>query len=148
MITVHSWVIWDRKSSRIHCSCLNEGILAHPHLPNYSDQRLYDAFATRYPSVQKARVVREKSGRTRGYGFVSFRDAQDFAKAIREMNGKWYRCLFSMQASFLYASIHFAWLELDVNIFFICKHSLCMVGIGCEHLFYMQAFTLHGWNWM
>ena len=28
-------------------------------------------------------------GKTKGYGFVSFRDPEDFIKAMREMNGKY-----------------------------------------------------------
>lgn len=35
-------------------------------------------------------MIREKrTGKTRGYGFVSFLDVEDFMKALREMNGKY-----------------------------------------------------------
>lgn len=35
-------------------------------------------------------IVRDsKSKKSRGYGFVSFLEAADFAKAIREMDGKY-----------------------------------------------------------
>lgn len=53
---------------------------------------LYKAFI-RYNSIQKARIVRDrKSGKSKGYGFVSFKDPQDFLKAMREMNGAFFCC--------------------------------------------------------
>jgi len=53
-----------------------------------NDDALIRAF-NKYPSFQKAKVVRDKrSGKTRGYGFVSFKDSQDYIRAMREMNGK------------------------------------------------------------
>ena len=37
-----------------------------------------------------ARVVRDKrTGKTRGYGFVSFAQPKDFLNALKEMNGKY-----------------------------------------------------------
>lgn len=43
-----------------------------------------------YPSFAKAKVVRSKhDNKTKGYGFVSFLDPMDCAKAIREQNGKY-----------------------------------------------------------
>ncbi|VDM00566.1 unnamed protein product, partial [Schistocephalus solidus] len=52
-----------------------------------SDDTLTRAFS-RYPSFQKAKVIVDKrSGKSRGYGFVSFSDPSDFTRAIREMNG-------------------------------------------------------------
>ncbi|VDN14587.1 unnamed protein product [Dibothriocephalus latus] len=54
-----------------------------------SDDTLTRAFS-RYPSFQKAKVVVDKrSGKSRGYGFVSFSDPSDFTRAMREMNGKY-----------------------------------------------------------
>ena len=42
----------------------------------------------RYPSFQMCRVVRDgRSNKSRGYGFVSFRDPWDMTKALREMHG-------------------------------------------------------------
>ncbi|POR31273.1 Putative RNA-binding protein [Tolypocladium paradoxum] len=54
-----------------------------------TDESLLKAFS-RWKSVQKARVVRDKrSTKSRGYGFVSFSDADDFFQAAKEMNGKY-----------------------------------------------------------
>ena len=45
---------------------------------------------SRYSSFQKARVVRDKrSNKSKGYGFVSFKDPADFTRAIKELNGKY-----------------------------------------------------------
>lgn len=53
-----------------------------------SDELLAKAFR-KYPSFQKAKVIRDKrTNKTKGYGFVSFKDPQDFIRAQREMNGK------------------------------------------------------------
>ena len=53
-----------------------------------TDEILQKAFS-KYTSVQKAKVIRDKrTGKTKGYGFVSFKDADEFVKAWKEMNGK------------------------------------------------------------
>lgn len=52
-----------------------------------NDDMLFRAFVG-FPSLQKARVIRDKiTKKSRGYGFVSFRDGQDYLRAMREMNG-------------------------------------------------------------
>ena len=44
---------------------------------------------SKYPSFLKAKVVRDKkTNKSKGYGFLSFKDPNDFIKAMREMNGK------------------------------------------------------------
>ena len=54
-----------------------------------SDDLLTQAFQ-HYPSFQMARVVKDKqSKKTKGYGFVSFKDPWDMTKALREMQGKY-----------------------------------------------------------
>ncbi|KAI9803808.1 MAG: hypothetical protein M1825_001688 [Sarcosagium campestre] len=54
-----------------------------------TDESLLKAFS-RYGSVQKARVVRDKrSSKSKGYGFVSFSDGDDYFQAAREMQGKY-----------------------------------------------------------
>lgn len=54
-----------------------------------TDDSLLKAFS-RWKSVQKARVIRDKrTTKSKGYGFVSFSDADDFFQAAKEMNGKY-----------------------------------------------------------
>ena len=54
-----------------------------------TDESLLKAFS-RFSSVQKARVIRDKrTQKSRGYGFVSFSDGDDYFKAAREMQGKY-----------------------------------------------------------
>lgn len=43
-----------------------------------------------YPSLTRVHVVRDKrTSKTRGYGFLSFKDSADYVRAMREMNGKY-----------------------------------------------------------
>jgi len=71
---------WDSDDFRLFCGDLGNEV---------NDDVLTRAF-NKYPSFLKARVVRDKrSGKTRGYGFVSFKDSQDYIRAMREMNGKY-----------------------------------------------------------
>ena len=54
-----------------------------------TDESLLKAFA-RYPSVQKARVIRDKrTTKSKGYGFVSFGDGDEYFQAAKEMQGKY-----------------------------------------------------------
>ncbi|KAL4997971.1 hypothetical protein BDV10DRAFT_168450 [Aspergillus recurvatus] len=54
-----------------------------------TDDSLLKAFS-KYTSVQKARVIRDKrTQKSKGYGFVSFSDGDDYFKAAREMQGKY-----------------------------------------------------------
>ncbi|KFA48547.1 hypothetical protein S40293_00402 [Stachybotrys chartarum IBT 40293] len=54
-----------------------------------TDDSLLKAFS-RWKSVQKARVIRDKrTTKSKGFGFVSFSDADDFFQAAKEMNGKY-----------------------------------------------------------
>lgn len=54
-----------------------------------TDDSLLKAFA-KYTSVQKARVIRDKrTQKSKGYGFVSFSDGDDYFRAAREMQGKY-----------------------------------------------------------
>ncbi len=54
-----------------------------------TDESLLKAFA-RYGSVQKARVVRDKrTTKSKGYGFVSFSNGDDYFLAAKEMQGKY-----------------------------------------------------------
>ncbi|MCJ1281715.1 hypothetical protein MMC26_001037 [Xylographa opegraphella] len=54
-----------------------------------TDESLLKAFI-KYGSVQKARVVRDKrTTKSRGFGFVSFSQGDDYFNAAREMQGKY-----------------------------------------------------------
>lgn len=54
-----------------------------------TDESLMKAFS-KYPSLSKARVVRDKrSTKSKSYGFVSFADTDDYFRAAKEMNGKY-----------------------------------------------------------
>ena len=54
-----------------------------------TDDSLLKAFS-KYPSVQKARVIRDKrTEKSRGFGFVSFADSDDYFRAAREMQNKY-----------------------------------------------------------
>jgi len=45
----------------------------------------------KYPSFQRAKVIRDKrSNKTKGFGFVSFKDPSDFTRAMKELNGNVY----------------------------------------------------------
>ncbi|XP_045902093.1 RNA-binding protein 42 [Micropterus dolomieu] len=71
---------WDPDDFRIFCGDLGNEV---------NDDILARAFS-RYPSFLKAKVVRDKrTGKTKGYGFVSFKDPNDYVRAMREMNGKY-----------------------------------------------------------
>uniref|UniRef100_K7KIR9 RRM domain-containing protein n=1 Tax=Glycine max TaxID=3847 RepID=K7KIR9_SOYBN len=57
--------------------------------PEVTDATLFACFSV-YPSCSDARVMWDhKTGRSKGYGFVSFRDHQDAQSAINDMTGKW-----------------------------------------------------------
>ncbi|KAK5204014.1 E3 ubiquitin-protein ligase pub1 [Exophiala xenobiotica] len=54
-----------------------------------NDEVLLQAFSA-FGSVSEARVMWDmKTGRTRGYGFVAFRERQDAEKALASMDGEW-----------------------------------------------------------
>ncbi|MCO5557664.1 hypothetical protein L7F22_011233 [Adiantum nelumboides] len=54
-----------------------------------TDATLFTFFSI-YPSCSDARVMwDQRTGRSRGFGFVSFRNQQEAEKAITEMTGKW-----------------------------------------------------------
>lgn len=53
-----------------------------------TDELLTKTFS-KYPSFLKAKVVRDKrTQKSKGYGFISFAEPDDFARAWKEMNGK------------------------------------------------------------
>jgi len=53
-----------------------------------TDARLQAAFAP-YGEITEAKVITDRdTGRSRGFGFVTFTDASEAAKAIAALNGK------------------------------------------------------------
>ncbi|XP_051147873.1 oligouridylate-binding protein 1B isoform X2 [Andrographis paniculata] len=57
--------------------------------PEVTDNMLYACFSV-FPSCSDARVMwDQKTGRSRGFGFVSFRNQQDAQSAINDLTGKW-----------------------------------------------------------
>jgi len=71
---------WDPNDFRLFCGDLGNDV---------TDEVLTRTFS-KYTSFQQAKVVRDKrSNKTKGYGFVSFRDPADFTRAIKEMDGKY-----------------------------------------------------------
>nr|BAK01297.1 predicted protein [Hordeum vulgare subsp. vulgare] len=57
--------------------------------PEVTDAALF-VFFSAYSTCSDARVMwDQQSGRSRGFGFVSFRNQQDAQTAINELNGKW-----------------------------------------------------------
>lgn len=54
-----------------------------------SSEQLSACFS-KYPSFAMARMIKTKhDNKSKGYGFASFLDPMDCAKALREMNGKY-----------------------------------------------------------
>lgn len=71
---------WPDNDYRIFCGDLGNEV---------SDQILSNAFS-KYQSFQKAKVVRDKNtGKSKGFGFVSLLNVNDYILAMREMNGKY-----------------------------------------------------------
>ncbi|KAJ3271069.1 hypothetical protein HDV01_007082 [Terramyces sp. JEL0728] len=71
-------VYWDDNDYRLFAGDLGNEV---------TDELLAKAFAN-YPSVLRTYVVRDKrSLKSKGYGFISFGDPDDYVKAMKEMNG-------------------------------------------------------------
>lgn len=74
---------WDPDDYRVFCGDLGNDV---------TDELLTSTFE-KYPSFVKAKVVLDKrAGKSKGYGFVSFKDPLDYAKAIKEWDGKYLGC--------------------------------------------------------
>lgn len=55
---------------------------------NTSDDQLKEAFA-QFGEIEEAVIIKDKfSGRSKGFGFVTFTNDEEGDKAIEEMNGK------------------------------------------------------------
>lgn len=75
-----SLVEWDPDDFRIFCGDLGNDV---------TDDMLTRVFS-KYPTFVRAKVIRDKrTNKSKGYGFVSFKEPQGFIKAMRELNGKY-----------------------------------------------------------
>ena len=75
--------------NNVRCSILGDFRLFCGDLGNDVTDELLTRIFSRYPSFSKAKVVRDKrTNKTKGFGFISFKDPQDFIKASKEMNGE------------------------------------------------------------
>ncbi|CAM8899709.1 unnamed protein product [Rhodiola kirilowii] len=71
---------WPENDYRLFCGDLGNEV---------NDDVLTKAFS-RFPSFKMAKVVRDKrTGKTKGYGFISFANVSNLAAALKEMNGKY-----------------------------------------------------------
>ncbi|CAJ1936243.1 unnamed protein product [Cylindrotheca closterium] len=70
---------WPENDFRIFCGNLDATV---------TDTQLHDHFKN-YPNLAMARVVKDASGNSKGFGFVSFLSPLSCAKAIREMDQTW-----------------------------------------------------------
>ncbi|MCL4138691.1 UNVERIFIED_CONTAM: hypothetical protein GTU68_063753 [Idotea baltica] len=58
-------------------------------LGNDVTDELLQRYFSHYPSFARAKVVRDKrTNKSKGYGFISFKDSQDYIRAMKEMNGE------------------------------------------------------------
>lgn len=71
---------WADDDFRIFCGDLGNDV---------NDELLTRTF-NKFPSFQRAKVIRDKrTSKSKGYGFVSFKDPQDFIRAMKEMDGRY-----------------------------------------------------------
>ena len=71
---------WPENDHRIFCGNLGNEV---------SDEVLANAFR-KYSSFQKAKVVRDRrTGKTKGFGFISLGTVEDYIRAMKEMDGKY-----------------------------------------------------------
>ena len=71
---------WDPDDFRIFCGDLGNDV---------NEDILTRAF-NKYPSFVKCKVIRDKrTNKSKGYGFISFKEPSDFIRAMRDMDGKY-----------------------------------------------------------
>ncbi|XP_031260264.1 oligouridylate-binding protein 1-like isoform X2 [Pistacia vera] len=82
-------VNWAYASSQREDTSGHHNIFVGDLSPEVTDATLFACFSV-YPSCSDARVMwDQKSGRSRGFGFVSFRNQQEAQSAINDLTGKW-----------------------------------------------------------
>lgn len=76
----HSLADWPEDDFRIFCGDLGNDV---------NDELLTRTFS-KFSSFQRAKVIRDKrTSKSKGYGFVSFKEPQDFIRAMKEMDGRY-----------------------------------------------------------
>ncbi|XP_072939337.1 uncharacterized protein [Epargyreus clarus] len=71
---------WPDDDFRMFCGDLGNDV---------TDELLVRTFS-KYSSFQRAKVIRDKrTNKSKGFGFVSFKDPGDFIKAMKEMDGRY-----------------------------------------------------------
>lgn len=70
---------WPENDFRIFVGNLSKDV---------SDEQLWTHFAN-YPSLAMVKIVRDPKGTSKGFGFCSFLQPMDYAKALREMDQTW-----------------------------------------------------------
>ncbi|XP_044748128.1 RNA-binding protein 42 [Coccinella septempunctata] len=71
---------WTDDDFRMFCGDLGNDV---------TDELLTRTF-NKFPSFLRAKVIRDKrTNKSKGYGFISFKDPADFTKAMKEMNGRY-----------------------------------------------------------
>ncbi|XP_040951737.1 oligouridylate-binding protein 1 isoform X2 [Gossypium hirsutum] len=82
-------VNWAYASSQREDTSGHHNIFVGDLSPEVTDATLFACFSV-YSSCSDARVMwDQKTGRSRGFGFVSFRNQQEAQSAINDLNGKW-----------------------------------------------------------
>ncbi|GFY98541.1 RNA-binding (RRM/RBD/RNP motifs) family protein [Actinidia rufa] len=82
-------VNWAYASSQREDTSGHYNIFVGDLSPEVTDATLFACFSV-YPTCSDARVMwDQKTGRSRGFGFVSFRNQQEAQSAINDLNGKW-----------------------------------------------------------
>eukprot|EP00253_Pinus_taeda_P024036 PITA_24036 len=80
-----NWATYGSREKRAEEFTIFVGDLAS----DDTDELLQQTFRDKYPSVKGAKVITDKNtGRSKRYGFVTFGDENEQARAITEMNGK------------------------------------------------------------
>ncbi|XP_055302970.1 RNA-binding protein 42 [Sitodiplosis mosellana] len=71
---------WESDDFRIFCGDLGNDV---------NDELLTRTF-NKFPSFTRAKVIRDKrTGKSKGFGFVSFKEPGDFIRAMKEMDGRY-----------------------------------------------------------
>lgn len=71
---------WPDDDFRIFCGDLGNDV---------TDEALVRTF-NKFPSFQRAKVIRDRrTNKSKGYGFISFGEPQDFIRAMKEMDGRY-----------------------------------------------------------